>query len=155
MSWELFLSIAAVFISAILGFITWLQNRKSNSLQERIVELEEQREIQRKHIENSAELLAKIEFSTSGYKDAIALIITNIGLAGAENVKIWVNDKPPSKVDNIYTEDRPDVLEVLPANDYVKYPFIRIEENQPPIEVKIKYDDSIGIGHERNFKLRL
>ena len=156
MNWELLLSITAIIVTAIIGFFTWVQNRKNNKLQGRIVELEEQREIERKRIENSANINASIDFEEStGYRFPKSVIIRNYGMAPAENLKVEVNGKPPSEVSFLYTKEKDDVLEVLPTGDYYDYPFDSRDDDLTLIEVTITYDDPATKDNKKQFKLRL
>lgn len=137
--------------------------RKSNSfskeqteLQRRVVELEEQRESEKQKSLNSALIHAEIDFEEAGGRRyPRKIMIWNQGMAIAENLKIFIDDNSPLEADYLYTEESTDQLEVLPPGDHYAYPFQKMDENQPPVRIKIIYEDPQRNEQEYETKLRL
>ena len=163
MSWELIIGISGVVISiisiCIAGWSAYNSKKYSGQqteLQRRIVELEEQREEEKKRFQESAGIEAKIDFEeTGGHRFPRKILIWNHGPADAKNLKVLVDGHPPSQVEHLITKKRNDTIEVLPAGDYYDYSFGNREENQASIEIIVMYDDPLAEENEYKTKLRL
>lgn len=149
---ELILSIIAVIISAMVAVYTYLQGRKSNQLQERIVQLEEQREQDKQVAANQADVKAEIvQKPTNHGKLSKKFRIYNSGESQARNIRVWIDDEPVYDVGFIHIDEP--FIEILAPGSHVD--FITSFSNDTPLNWKttILWDDDSG--KDRKFETML
>ncbi len=157
MSLEIIISAIALIVSIIVAIYSYFQGSKSNQLQERIVEIEEQREQERLNKENRADLQPYFRYISrkdSPVKIARQIIIKNLGKQEAQNIRMYVDGDPLSMHRNIFCRPDYKLTPIRPGSDQ-KWR-IEVDEESPEVcEIKLKWDDETGSDHEFNDKLLL
>lgn len=140
---ELWISLAALLVSFLIGIITWLQNRKSNKLQERIVDLETERENQKVEEDAKAILIPRITTDNEWTgKQRHLLSIMNIGKSEARNIRVSINDTLISRYEHVLDDE--DEIEILAPNSEYNFIIAKSKETNPKWKVFVHWEDNFG-----------
>lgn len=132
------ISAGSLVVAIIALIVSVLSNRKANATQERLVEIEEQREKDRQAQRLSAQLRAELRKKGNSYR----LVIINQGDAEARNVRVMMDGKPLSEHNVAVSNDR--LPDVVGANAEVSCLLAITQGNAPPFDIEIKWDDDSG-----------
>jgi len=156
MNWELLISAIALIVSGMAAFYSFKQGRRSNQLQERIVDIEEQREKERLAKENKADLRASFKYENLLDEGQVAshIVVRNEGKIKAENIRLYVDGDPVTQHKYMMQSHSHKLSPILPDKEYKSV--ISVEENEPEsCEIKLLWDDETGRNYEFKEKLPL
>jgi hypothetical protein len=154
MNWELIISICALVISAITAVYSYLQGRKSNSLQQeqtelqrRVVNLEEKREKDKQKERIKADVKAEVVFrKTAKGKRANKLRIYNEGAGAAENVRIKINEDPITECNFIITDQ--DSFDIIAPGSDIKLTMATSFDSPPNWKTEVFWNDKTGMDNK-------
>lgn len=147
MSMEIIISCFALLVSIIVVVYSFIQGRKSNQLQERIVNIEEQREKEKKEEKIKAEVKAEVVYrKTAKGKQASKFRVYNQGAGAAQNVKIFIDDKPVKECDFVLADQNE--YEIIAAGSEVKIPVATSKDSPSNWKTVIHWDDKTGTDNE-------
>lgn len=139
---------AGSLVVAIIALITSVfASRKANATQQRLVEIEEQREEDRQKQKLSAELRAELRKKGNSYR----LVIINEGDATARNVRVMMGGKPLSE--HAVSGSNDGLPDVVGAHSEVSCLLAISMGNAPPFKVEVKWDDDSG--NDREYRTTL
>jgi hypothetical protein len=127
-----------VAISALV--VSVFANRKANANQQRLVEIEEQRENDRQIQKLSAQLRPELRRTGKGER----LVIINQGNAEARNVRVTMDGKPLSEHKASVSNDR--LPDMVGANSEISCLLALAMGCTPPFDVDVTWDDDSGDG---------
>lgn len=164
MSIELIIALSGVFISIISVSVAIWSAKKSNSfskeqteLQRRVVELEEQRELERKLKEDRADLRPILTYKPGkeGYSEYASYFqIENNGKMKADNIRMYVDGDPVTQHKYMMRHHDYKLGSLNPGRP--KSWSVHITEEDPEIcEVELKWDDETGKDHSFKEKVAL
>ena len=136
---SLLISALSFVVSGLATWIAWKAHRENVGLQQRMLEIEEQRERDRRLSASQARLYPKLrEVSSSSCR----LYLVNSGMAAARNVRVMLDDKPladhPAAV-----QDDPMPTEVGP-NSEVSCLLGCDFKCGPPFQIEVHWEDDSG-----------
>lgn len=154
MSWELIISVGALFVSCVVALYSYYQGKRSNKLQERVVDLEEEREQDRLAEANQAHLVASFTWDRE-YTGQVRhkLSIRNEGASEARNIRVLVDGERPTDFQHILRDH--DTIEVIAPNNQFDYLIAGDRGADPIWLVEVTWDDDYEEGRQIRTELGL
>lgn len=153
MTIELTTAVIGIVISFISVAVATWSARKSNKyrkeqieLQRKVVDLEEQRERERKIKEDRALLRAEIDYlehHKGYYKLANYMAIKNLGNMKAEYIRMYVNGEPVS-TQRYMMRHHSHILNDMSPGGPNKWSLSIDEETPDTVDIELKWDDETG-----------
>lgn len=134
----------ALILTAFSLYKSVQSNHKSNLIQQRVLGIEEAREIERINQSLKAE---KADLVAEIVEDRAYLKITNLGLAEAREVKVLINGKPV--LDHLKVNEHFPQSTSVPPSLHIKY-YLRKNQSIDTQEVYISWKDNDGNNFSKN-----
>ena len=121
-----------------VGVAVWAHVRH-HSLQKRIVDIEEEREQDRKRDATKADLTASMgRFPSGGHK----LVIKNLGESEARDIRVRMDDKPILEHEAV--PHNHDEIHSIGPHSEIEYKLGLSSQTGPPFRVEISWSDDSG-----------
>jgi hypothetical protein len=143
--WSLVVSALALVVSIWAHYRMGRLKRESNTLQERLVELEEEREADRRRRQKSADLSAQLEQRPGRNGPRTMLVIENSGRGLAENVRVQVDGTPIHEHGSVHRNE-PTITKIGSGSES-SILISTHADNHPPFDVRVQWDDATGTNH--------
>lgn len=133
-------SISSLIVSLFALWVSYKANLKANANQQRLVEIEEQREKDRQIQKLSAQLCPELRKNGNNYR----LVIVNHGNAEARNIKVTMDGKPLSEHKAAVSNDL--LPDMVGANSEISCLLALAMGCTPPFDVDVAWNDDSGDG---------
>lgn len=140
--WSLVVSALALVVSIWAHYRMGRLKRESNTLQERLVELEEEREADRRRRQKSADLSAQLDQRPGRNGPRTMLVIENGGRGLAENVRVHPDGTPVHEHGHVL-HDEPTIAKIGSGSESPILLAVH-KQHHPPFDVKVTWDDATG-----------
>ncbi|MFB6356823.1 MAG: hypothetical protein ABEJ65_09945 [bacterium] len=140
------ISVLSLIVAVFSAFLSWIAMSKSNDIDERMLELEKQRESNRRDEKQKAKVEALITGENRSRKQFLK--ISNKGESKAENIRVFIDDEQVNESSlTLENEKLPDNFEINSGSDY-KIQVVSSKSTSNNFDLKILWDDEF----ERNRK---
>ena len=149
MNWELIISGIALIISGLSWYYSKKANRRSNDLQEKMLNIELKRERDKEIASKKAELIPNFVAQKQ-------FRVVNNGKGEARNVRITINDYVPSEHPDILEKSK-DVDRISRIREGTGFVYnIAIDKDSEQIwNISIKWDDDANKDNQEFFERRV
>ncbi len=140
--WSLMVSIFALVASLWANYRATRLKSESNDLQARLVELEEEREADRLHMQQAADLTAHLEKRPGKNGRRTMLVLRNEGNATAEDVRVEFDGDRIDEHGSVHY-DKPIISKIGSGAESPILVSVHAQHH-PPFEVKVTWTDATG-----------
>ena len=153
-------SLLALLVSAASAVATWRTNSHQSQLQERLVNLETDREQDRQRLAQSAEVRASIDRDKQDFRERMIgrspeywLVIRNDGMALAQNVRILLDGKP-ILAHTLVPDGEEEITTIGPGTEH-RYILAVSTQSARIVDALIQWDDDSGEHRRWESKLKI
>jgi hypothetical protein len=149
--WSLVVSVIALGVSVWAHFRATRLKAESNDLQARLVELEEEREAERRQMKQAADVTADLEKRPGRNGFRTMLVLRNQGNAPAEDVEVEFDGNRIDEHGSVHY----DGATIPKIGSGAESPILVSvhSENNPPFHVRVRWSD--GTGENNSFETTL
>ncbi|MBT9143080.1 MAG: hypothetical protein DDT32_01483 [Syntrophomonadaceae bacterium] len=141
LSWAEFIAVCSLVVSTVAIYMSWKASREANAAQRRIVDIEEQREQERRLSALQALLRPQLRKTEKG---SDRLYLVNSGKAEARNVRVELDGVPLNKHRAAVVGN--DIPAHIGPNSEVSCVLAFTFGCAPPFKIEIKWEDDSGMG---------
>jgi hypothetical protein len=130
------ISALSLIVSGVATWIAWKAHRKTISLQQRMLQIEEQRERDRRLMASQAQLHPELRATTHG---GYRLYIVNSGMAPARNLRVILDNTPLTEHPAAVQNDPMPTL--VGPNSEVSCLLALMSGCSPPFDIELQWED--------------